>query len=178
MRALTSIAAAALALAACAKASEDGAARRAPNTPPPATVAIPADARLEVTVDGVAAPALDAVRLAAVPAEFADADRRAWRLSQLVPAFDRPGVVIEARGVDGPALALDYPASPTAVVPVLVLTRRGEFVASVIDPAHPFPAYHGQGGQLGRSGDPMPRLTGVRRFQVVTRAAGSAAPAK
>ena len=31
----------------------------------------------------------------------------------------------------------------------------------------------GQGGQLGRSGDPMPRLTGVRRFQVVTRAAGS-----
>lgn len=165
----------AVALAGCSRASDDGKARRAPNTPPPPTVVIPAGASFELTVDGVAAPAIDAARLGAVPAAFADDERRAWRLSELIPAFDRVGAVVEARGVDGPALALDYPASPSAPVPVLVLTRRGEFVASVIDPAHPFPAYHGQGGQLGRSGDPMPRLAGVRRFQVVTRAAAGAA---
>lgn len=160
----------ALALSGCARASEDSAARVAPNSPPPAVVSIPAD--LRIAVDGAGAvTAIDHAALAALAPDFSDAERRAWRLSRLVPAFDQAGEVLEARGPSGPAVMLDFAASATAPVPVLVLTRRGELVASVVDPRQPFPAYHGQGGRLGRSGSETPRLVGVRTFKLIAAGA-------
>jgi hypothetical protein len=156
----------AVAATGCARASEDSAARVAPNTPPPAVVAIPAD--LHIAVEGAgASTVIDHAALAALAPDFADADRRAWRLSRLVPAFDQAGETLEARGASGPAVMLDFAASATAPVPVLVLTRRGELVASVVDPQQPFPAYHGQGGRLGRSGSETPRLVGVKVFKLI-----------
>jgi hypothetical protein len=47
-----------------------------------------------------------------------------------------------------------------------MLTRRGDIVALLVDPADPFPSYHGQGRRLGRPGDPMPRIAGVKKIRV------------
>ena len=151
----------------CARASEDGQARVMPNPPPPAVVEIPRDVSLADELDTGAAAVIDHAALAAMTPDFVADDRRAWRLSRLIPGFDRVGEVLEARSDSGPAVMLDFPASDRAPVPVLVLTRRGELVAAAVDPDHPFPAYHGQGGQLGRTGSETPRLVGVRRFRLL-----------
>ena len=100
-----------LALGACSKASDESRTKRAPTAPPPPTVEIPASLRIEVTVDGAAAPAVDAARLLALPPDFADAERKAWRLTSLVPAFNAPDRTIEAVGPSGMTLKLDAPTS-------------------------------------------------------------------
>lgn len=156
----------ALALAACSKAGEESRTKRSPTAPPPPTVEIPAGLSIAVTIDGSPAPALDATRLAAIPADFADSERRAWRLTTLVPAFDAPGRTIEAVGPSGMTLKLDRPSGAKATAPVLFLTRRGDVVVTVLDPTQPFPDYHGQGGRLRRPGDTQPHLSPVSALRV------------
>jgi hypothetical protein len=158
---------AALALG-CSKAGEESRTKRSPAAPPPASSEVPADLAIRVAVDGVAQPPIDAARLRAQPADFADTERRAWRLSSLVPAFDAPGRVIEAVGAGGMTLKFDRPATPAAPTPVLFLTRRGDVVVALVDPAQPFPDYHGQGGRLRRPGDAQPHLSPVTAL-LVTR---------
>lgn len=151
----------ALALIACSKAGEESRTKRSPAAPPPANVEIPTDLAIRVAVDGVAQAPIDAAALRDRPADFADDERRAWRLTTLIPAFDEPGRTIEAVGSSGMTLKLDRPATPTAMTPVLFLTRRGDVVVAVVDPAQPFPDYHGQGGRLRRPGDAQPHLSPV-----------------
>lgn len=151
---------------ACSKAGDESRAKRSPTAPPPDSVEIPPSLSIAVTVDGAAAPALDAARLAAVPADFADSERRAWRLTSVVPAFDQPGRTIEAVGPSGMTLKLDRPVTADAVTPVVFLTRRGDVVITVLDPAQPFPDYHGQGGRLRRPGDSAPHLSPVTALRV------------
>ncbi|MBK9032493.1 MAG: hypothetical protein IPL61_14485 [Myxococcales bacterium] len=152
--------------AACSKAGEESRTKRSPTAPPPPTVEIPPQLSIAVTIDGTDAPALDAARLAAIPADFVDTERRAWRLTTLVPAFDAPGRTIEAVGPSGMTLKLDRPTGATATAPVLFLTRRGDVVVTVLDPAQPFPDYHGQGGRLRRPGDTQPHLSPVSALRV------------
>jgi hypothetical protein len=49
---------------------------------------------------------------------------------------------------------------------VLFLTRRGEVIASTIDPKAPFPAYHGRGGRLHRAGDQLPHVGPVAKLAI------------
>lgn len=152
--------------AACSRAGEESRTKRSPSPPPPSDVDVPAGLRIPVVIEGVDAPPIDAARLAALPPDFADADRRAWRLTTVVPAFDRPGRAIYADG-DGLSLRLERPATPTALAPVLFLTRRGDVVVTLLDPATPFPDFHGQGGRLRRPGDPQPHVSPVTALRVV-----------
>lgn len=156
-------------VAACSKASDESKANRSPKPPPPPTVEVPAELDIAVTVDGVAADAITAARLEATAPDFQDEDRRAWRLTRLIPALDREGAWVEARGPSGVSVRVDRPARAEEPQPVIYLTRRGEVVVSVVDPAQPFPEYHGQGGQLRRPGDPLPRLSPVASISVGTR---------
>jgi hypothetical protein len=55
---------------------------------------------------------------------------------------------------------------PDDFQPVLQVSRRGEVVATMVDPKAPFPEYHGRGGRLGRTGDPLPRVSGVTAIRV------------
>ena len=159
------ICAIAVLIAGCAKASDDAAAKRAPAVAPPGEVSIPPGLALSVTINGSAAPPIDAARLAASTPAFADAERRAWRVAQLVP--EAAGAAIEARAGSGVSIRLEAPSADTHVEPVLFLTRRGDVVVSLVDPADPFPDYHGQGGRLRRQGDPLPRLSGVTSIAIV-----------
>jgi len=152
--------------AGCAKASDEKAAKRIPSLPPPTDVEIPAKLSIAVTVDGAPAPAITAERLAGVKPDFLDAERRAWKLTTLLPELDEPGAAVEARGPTGVSVRLDRPATADSMEPVLFLTRRGDVVVSMVDPADPFPGYHGQGGRLRRQGDPLPRLSPVTSLAI------------
>jgi hypothetical protein len=158
-----------LTLAACSRASEESEGKRTPIPPPPQDVRVPADLHIAVTVDGADAPAITADALAHAKPDFQDAVRRAWKLTTLLPAFARDGAIVEARGRGGVGLELDRPASASAPQPVLFLTRRGDVEITVVDPANPFPDYHGMGGRLRRPGDPTPRLAPVVAIMVSVR---------
>ncbi|MCA9677229.1 MAG: hypothetical protein H6709_09000 [Kofleriaceae bacterium] len=152
---------AAVAAVGCSRAGEESEAKRAPKTPPPPAVEVPDDLQIAVTIDGRDAPPLTAARLRAVEPDFHDAERRAWRIVHLVPEADRAGAIIEARGPSGVSIKVPRPDDAQQPQPVLFLTRRGDVVVAVMDPANPFPAFHGQGGQLRRPGDATPRLSPV-----------------
>ena len=156
------------AVMACSRAENESAGKRTPVAPPPAEVDIPSDLKIDVSVDGATRPSLDARTLAARPPDFKDDDRRAWKLTGLLPELDRVGASIEARGKNGVSVRLERPSAPGALEPVLFLTRRGEMVATMLDPAQPFPDYHGQGGRLRRPGDTMPHVSPVLALAVRT----------
>ena len=84
--------------AGCSKASEETAAKRTPALPPPPEVEIPASLSIPLTVDGAAAAPITAARLQKLTPDYSDAERRAWKLTKLVPELDRPGAAVEARG--------------------------------------------------------------------------------
>jgi hypothetical protein len=162
------VAAAGLA-AACSRASDESEAKRTPVPPPPPRVEIPSDLRIEVTVDGAPAEPITRARLEAVAPDFADTERRAWRVATLVPALARPGATVEAEGPRGIAIRAEHPDDPSMPQAVLFFTRRGDVVVAVLDPDDPFPRYHGHGGQLRRPGDTQPRLAPVRQLAIRTR---------
>src|SRR5262245_46514370 len=152
--------------AGCAKASEEQKAKRTPALPPPPqSASVPSTLSIAVTVDGAPAPAITTERLRDQKPDFEDAERRAWRLTRLIPELARPGAVAEARGPAG--ISLRLPAGAKGMEPVLFLTRRGDVVVAAIDPSNPFPDYHGQGDRLRRPGDPLPRLSPVTSIAVV-----------
>lgn len=155
---------------ACSRAEEESRGKRAPVAPPPAEAPVPAGLKIPVTVDGVARPPIDAAALAARKPDFADEERRAWKLVALIPELDRDGASVEARGTQGAHVRMDRPPGAAGPQPVLFLTRRGEVVATLVDPAQPFPDYHGQGGRLQRRpGDTLPHIAPVVELAVVTR---------
>lgn len=153
---------------ACSRAEDERGGKRMPVAPPPVEVDIPHDVSIAVTVDGAARPAIDSKVLATHAPDFKDEDRRAWKLTGLVPELDHAGASIEARGKNGVSVRLERPATPGGLEPVLFLTRRGELVATMLDPSQPFPDYHGQGGRLRRPGDSMPHVSPVLELAVRT----------
>ena len=156
--------AAALVLAACSKASNEAETRQWPEPPPGKEVAIPARLEIAVTVDGAAQPAITAESLRGVRPDYADDERKAWKIPSLVREAGPPGVV-EATSPAGVSVKFPHPTSD-GLEPVLFLTRRGEVIVAALDPKDPFPRYHGQGGRLHRAGDQMPRVGPVSRLDI------------
>jgi hypothetical protein len=162
------IAGAALTIAGgCGRAEESSAAKRSPRPPAPPRVDIPRDLHIDVTVDGAPGQAVDAALLGQLAPDFADSERRAWRLRRLLPALAMTSATVEA--VSKAGVTVRYAATGEGgLEPALLLTRRGELVVAAVDPLHPFPDYHGQGGRLGRPGDPMPHVGRIVLLRVVT----------
>jgi hypothetical protein len=169
-----------VAFAACSKAGDEQASsKRSPIPPPPPDMAVPAELSIPVVVDGQPAAPVTAAQLTEVKPDFVDQDRRAWRLTNLIGAFDQAGATLEAVGREGVAVSVTRPPTPGDLQPVLFLTRRGDVVVTVVSPEQPFPEFHGQGGRLRRPGDTTPRVSPVLELRVATRpaaAGGSDAP--
>lgn len=163
----------ALALAAagaCSKASDEADTKQTPEPPPPPGPArLPDSWQLEVQVDGEPADALTAAVINGTKPDFADSERRGWRIETLLPRAVDATLVI-ADGPTGVSVLYEVPSGGAGVAsalrPALVLTRRGELSAAAVDPENPFPRYHGKGGQLRRVGDSQPRLLGVKRLRI------------
>ncbi|HEX8952873.1 MAG TPA: hypothetical protein VF997_15505 [Polyangia bacterium] len=152
---------------ACQKASDATQAKRMPQPPPAREITVPDGLRIEVVIGGKEAPAIDAARLRATPPDFADSERRAWKLSTLLgAAVATPGTELVVSGAPAAGLVLTQPASATEPQPALLLNRRGDVVATMLTPNAPFPSYHGAGGRLGRPGDTTPHVPGVVRIVV------------
>jgi hypothetical protein len=149
---------------ACSKASNEAETRQWPEPPPAKEVSIPGKLEIAVTVDGAARPAITAESLRGVPPDYADAERKAWRIPSLVAEAGTAGVV-EATSPAGVSVKFSHP-TPEGLEPVLFLTRRGEVIVAALDPKAPFPRYHGQGGRLRRAGDQMPRVAPVSRLDI------------
>ncbi|HSK05144.1 MAG TPA: hypothetical protein VK932_28035 [Kofleriaceae bacterium] len=150
--------------AACSKASNEAQTRQWPEPPPAKDVSIPAKLEIAVTVDGAARPAITADTLRGVPPDYADDERKAWKILSLVAEAGPPGVV-EATSPAGVSVKFAHP-TPDGLEPVLFLTRRGEVIVAALDPKDPFPRYHGQGGRLHRAGDQMPRVAPVSKLDI------------
>lgn len=156
-----------LAVAVACDTGDPNEARRMPKPPPPAGSASVQIREVAVVIDGVAQPALDGAKLDATPPDFSSEDRRAWRFSTLLgPRVDEEGVVVAVTGEKEMVLELPRAKGPDAPIPVLVVSRRGEVMAAMIEADDPFPQYHGRGGRLGRRGDPLPRIAGVTKVDV------------
>ncbi len=151
-------------VAACSKASNEAETRQWPVPPPGKEVTIPAKLEIAVTVDGAARPAITADMLRGVPPDYADDERKAWKIPSLVAEAGPPGVV-EATSPAGVSVKFNHP-TPDGLEPVLFLTRRGEVIVAALDPKDPFPRYHGQGGRLHRAGDQMPRVGPVSKLDI------------
>lgn len=154
-----------LLLAACSRAGEEESGKRAPIAPPPQIIEIPDGLNIPVEVDGKATAPITRATLDGVKPDFADTERRAWRLTRIVPGFTGDAV-LEAVGRDGVAVTMQRPSSADEPQPVLFFTRRGEVVATQVRPEDPFPQFHGQGGRLRRPGDTTPRVSPVVALRV------------
>jgi hypothetical protein len=123
--------------------------------------------RIEVEIDGQELPPIDAAKLEATAADFADSGRRAWRLrSFLGEGYDRPDAVVEIEGVDGVKTVFEHPARKVdGREPVLTSNLRGEILLALVRADDPFPAFHGRGGNRGRAGDPQ-RVRDVRKVRL------------
>lgn len=157
-------------LIACQEGSDLTSAMRAPKPPPPASGTVAEGIQIEVEIDGVSAAPIDNKKLDAIPTDFSDDERRAWKLETLLgESARRPGAVLAVSGggdAGGPEVLLKIPEREADPQPSLLVSRRGEVVATMISPQSPFPEYHGRGGRLGRAGDPVPRIVGVRKIRV------------
>jgi hypothetical protein len=170
MRAAVLVAIAVVA-AACQKASDATQAKRMPQPPPSASAArdvdVPDGLRIDVVVGGKPAPAIDAARLRATKPDFADNERRAWKLQTLLGAeVVPPGTELVVSGAPSTGLVMKQPDAAAEPQPVLMLNRRGDVIATALSPNAPFPAFHGEGGRLRRPGDTTPHLFGVTRVVV------------
>jgi hypothetical protein len=74
--------------------------------------------------------------------------------------------VIEATGARGLSVLMRPTGGPSDPIAVLALSRRGDILAAMVESNDPFPDYHGQGGRLGRPGDPLPRISAVTKIRV------------
>ncbi|HWE29731.1 MAG TPA: hypothetical protein VHB97_17095 [Polyangia bacterium] len=149
----------------CKKSSDLNATHEMPKLPPPPTVPLGA-LHIDVEIDGKPARPIDAALLESTKPDFADAERKAWRLATVIgPAAARPGAVAEVTGDKNVAIVFASPANDTDPLPVLTQTRRGTIVAAMVDPADAFPPYHGQGRRMARPGDPLPRVSGVTKIR-------------
>lgn len=159
-----------ISLAAC-DTGDPNEARRMPNPPPPeASAAFAQIGEIEVVMDGVAQPKLDAAKLEATAPDFVSEDRRAWKFTTLLgPAANGVGSKLAVTGEKGLVLELPRADEPASPIPVLVVSRRGDVMAAMVTEQDPFPPYHGRGGRLGRQGDPLPRIAGVTKIELTTK---------
>ncbi len=154
----------------CSRAGEEAKAKRAPLSPPPQTTTVPQELTIALEVDGKPAAAITSAQLSALEPDFADEDRKAWRLTRVLgERFADASAVVEALDARDVAVSMAHPKNDMAPQPTLMLTRRGEIAALVVEAADPFPSYHGQGGRLRRPGDSTPRVLPVVKLRVWTR---------
>lgn len=146
--------------------------KRLPKLPP--TAVAPATFQIGLSLDGAAQAPLTQARLAAIPPDFVQAPRRKlWRFATIAGRPLPAGTVIAVTDTRG--VTVEFREGEGVLVPVLAWSQRGEIVALFVDPADPFPAFHGEGGRLGRSPNESPRVSDVQRIAIVTTGAPTGA---
>jgi hypothetical protein len=109
-----------------------------------------ANLKIHVEIDGQPLPTINAARLSGTP-DLEDEHRQAWKLARIVPELaGARQLVVEHSDRQRVVLPLDGDDRAAANI-ALVLNRKGEVVLAELNPADPFPAFHGRGGNRGRA---------------------------
>ena len=156
---------------ACGKSEPTNEGKRMP-APPPTKREIPTDLKITIVVDGVEKPSLTFATLTAMAPDWTDKDlRKAWRVSKLTGVEETADRSFAITGTSQ-NITIEFPAkqAQNALVPALALSQRGTMVVELVDPADPFPRFHGEGGRLGRSPESEPRVAGVTKIEAKKRA--------
>ena len=156
---------------ACGKSEPANEGKRMP-APPPSKREIPADLKITVTVDGQERPPITSATLTATPPDWTDKDeRKAWRVARIVGVPEETDRWFAVTGTTN-NITVEFPAKSAAnnLVLALALSQRGTMVVELVDPADPFPRFHGEGGRLGRSPESEPRVAGVTKIEARKRA--------
>ena len=153
-------------LLACSK-SEPNEGKRLPQlAPPPGGGSAPASLSIAVAVDGQPRAPITSSTLLSTSPDWSDAQRKAWRIARLVGIEPTAQVTFAVTGTRDVMIEMPAESSEHKLVPALLLSQRGQIVAEFVDPSVPFPAFHGEGGRLGRPPDPTPRVSNVTKIEV------------
>jgi hypothetical protein len=157
---------------ACGKSEPANEGKRMPAAPPSAkTREVPADLKITVIVDGQERPAITRDSLVATAPEWADTQgHKGWRVAKLVGVDESTDRWFAITGTaNNITVEFQAKSDANALVPALTLSQRGQMVLELVDPADPFPRFHGEGGRLGRSPESEPRVAGVTRIEARKR---------
>jgi len=150
----------------CSK-TEPNEGKRVPQAPPPPGGASASPSlSITVAVDGQPRAPITSATLMSIAPDWSDAQRKAWRIARLVNVEPSMRVTFAVTGARDVTIEMPAESSEHKLVPVLLLSQRGLVVAEFVDPAEPFPAFHGEGGRLGRPPDPTPRVQNVTKIEV------------
>jgi len=155
-----------LLLLACSK-TEPNEGKRVPQAPPPPGGATASPTlSIAVAVDGQPRAPITSATLMSTTPDWSDAQRKAWRIARLVNIEPSAQVTFAVTGARDVTIEMPAESTEHKLVPALLLSQRGLVVAEFVDPAEPFPAFHGEGGRLGRPPDPTPRVQNVTKIEV------------
>jgi len=152
---------------ACSK-SEPNEGKRVPQLAP-GSGEIPAALEITVTIDGAAHAPITRDLLLATKPDWTEGPRRAWRIATLVGVEPTETTLFAVTGAKDVTVELPAVSTANKLVPALQLSQRGGVVAEFVDPADPFPSFHGAGGRLGRSPEAAPRVFAVTKIDVKHR---------
>src|SRR5262249_6828995 len=136
-----------------------------PGVPPPPQPPV-ATLSISLTVDGAARPPITSATLAALAPDWSDPNHKIWRLARIAGVAASASLTFAVTGARDVTSEMPNESGDKKLVPALLLSQRGTPVAEFIDPAEPFSKFHGEGGRLGRSPDPMPRVQNVTKIDV------------
>ncbi len=155
-----------LLLLACSK-TESNEGKRLPQPPPPpgGSTASPS-LSVAVAVDGQPRAPITSATLVSIAPDWSDAQRKAWRIARLVNLESTAQVTFAVTGTRDVTIEMPAESSEHKLVPALLLSQRGLIVAEFVDPAAPFPAFHGEGGRVGRPPPPTPRVQNATKIEV------------
>lgn len=124
-----------------------------------ATMSVP----VQVELPGGAHVVLDNSLLESKSPDVSEDGQRGWWLQTIVPQY-QPNLAVEVEDVEGRKTQfVPGGGDPEGREPLVMVNREGALKLALVHRSDPIPAFHGRGGNRGRSGDAS-RIREVRRI--------------
>jgi hypothetical protein len=128
--------------------------------------------RIAVEIDLEPGPPVDAARLAVLPPDLENGERRAWDLGPLLgERYYERGARLDVIDSGGTSVSFSEPSRrQDGRRPALVLNQKGEWFVELVEPDAE--TAHGRGGNRGRPAARTQRMTDVAQLRLFTPSGG------